>query len=263
MALFGAAPALDEFIGGDNRQAAPLDLSRPKDWQAQLATISKAPPPLDALALPAFSLLRGGDLFERPKAKIPPRTAPELLLAWRGRLQVVPNKVAATECEAAQNGVCRVLAGNPAIARRLLLAKPIRMVLIPKRRDFREYGFPPHTNPSAAGIFWNGKSEPVALLGLREEHVAERPWLMVHEMTHAVHLLALTSNERTILDQALLPVYQNPRVVEEALAIYAERAFGATYGPRDLEAPGWYGKIRRDWHPDHLFALFLKELLKP
>ena len=134
---------------------------------------------------------------------------------------------------------------------------------MPKGQDYRSFGFPPSTNPHAAGVFWTEPAGEVALLGLREEHVLPRPWLMVHEMTHAVHLLAFTAREREDLEKMLMPVYRSRRWVEEALAIYAERAFGADYREEDLRAPGLYGKTRRDWHPEHVFSLFVAELFKP
>lgn len=86
---------------------------------------------------------------------------------------------------------------------------------------------------------------------------------MVHEMAHAVHFLAFTESERQAIDQMLLPVYRSRRWVEEAVAIYAERAFGAEYGEDDLNAPGLYGKTRRDWSERHVFAQFMDELMRP
>jgi hypothetical protein len=255
------AHALDEFVGdGEERAASPLDL-KSKDWQKRLASFSKKASASE-LALSAFSLVRGGDLFER-KSK-PARTDPALLDTFLGeQIRFVGNKAAKEECEAATKGVLRVLAGNPALCKRMLLAKPIKLIIIPKGRDFREFEFPPHTNPHAAGIFWNSSKTEIALLGLREELIVAKPWLMVHEMTHAVHFLAFTQKEREDIDGMLLPVYRSRRWVEEAVAIYAERAFGAEYGEDELNAPGLYGKTRRDWNDQHVFALFIEELMRP
>ena len=69
--------------------------------------------------------------------------------------------------------------------------------------------------------------------------------------------------KRDKIDRMLMPVYRSKRWVEEAVAIYAERAFGAEYTEGDLRAPGLYGKTRRDWNPDHVFSLFTKELFRP
>lgn len=248
----------DELLGGSDRAASPLDLTG--RWQEKLARLSKGPLDATQVALPAFTLLRGGDLFEGKKHPGP--TPPELLSAYeREQLRMERNRVAGPEHDAAIPGLLRVLAQRPAICRRMLLAKPITVALIPKGDDFRRYGFPPHTNPNAAGIFWNDPKGERALIGLREEEILARPWLMAHEMTHAVHLLGCTQAERELLDQFLMPVYRSRRGNEEALAVYAERLFGAVYSDAELRSGSIYAKIRREWHPDHVFARFVRELL--
>lgn len=259
--------SLDEFVGeGEERAASPLQLDpRSKDWQTRLAALAKQakPPAPGDLALSAFTLIRGGDLFERQNARVG-RTEPSLLSAFAGgRIHLVANEASAAERDAALAGVLRVLEGNPALCRRMLLAKPIRLVIIPKGHDFRGHGFPGNTNPLAAGIFWNAAKDTEALIGLREELILEKAHLMVHEMTHAVHFLGFTAKEREAIDRMLLPVYRSRRWVEEAVAIYAERAFGAAYTPEELDAPGLYGKTRRDWNERHVFAKFIEELMRP
>lgn len=259
--------SLDEFVGeGEARAASPLELDpRSKDWQRRLAALPKQarPPEPSDLALSAFTLIRGGDLFERAKARIA-RTDPRLLSAFAGgRIRLVPNGAEVSERDAAVGGVLRVIEGNPALCRRMLLAKPVRLVIIPRGHDFRDHGFPRNTNPLAAGIFWNGAKDPEALIGLREELILEKPHLMVHEMTHAVHFLGFTAREREAIDRLLLPVYRSQRWVEEAVAIYAERAFGAAYTQDELDAPGLYGKTRREWNERQVFAKFIEELMRP
>jgi hypothetical protein len=259
--------SLDEFVGeGEERAASPLDINpKSKDWQARLAKMSKSAtlPSAAELSLTAFTLIRGGDLFERTGGK-PARSAPALVDTYADeRLRLVANRAAATEKDAAMSGVLRVLRGNPALLKRMLLAKPVSVVIIPENRDFREFGFPRHTNPRAAGIFWNSSKDETALLGLREELIAGKPHLMVHEMTHAVHFLAFTEKERADIDKFLLPVYRSKRWVEEAVAIYAERAFGAKYAPEELSQPDLYGKTRRDWNDRQVFAKFIAELMRP
>ncbi len=238
--------SLDEFIGpGEERSPSLFEASIPPE-----------------LALSAFSILRGGDLFQRRQP--PPRTEPSLMSEYAAeRLRLHAKRIAREERDASLAGVLRVLGGNPAICRRMLAAKPIDLVVVPKGRDFRELGFPRHTNPDAAGIFWTSAREDRARLGLREEEILSRSHLMIHEMTHAVHFLAFTQKEREDIDRALLPVYRSRRWVEEAVAIYAEKAFGARYTEEDLAAPGLYGKTRREWNERHTFALFMKELLRP
>jgi hypothetical protein len=254
--------ALDEFMGGGSeREASPLDLGR--GWQDRLAQVTKRTPGPSDLALPAFSLVRGGDLYEPPRGKRPRTDATLLSTYQEQRLRLIKNRAATPECSAAERGVLRVLEGNPAVCRRMLLARSIDVVIIPKGDDFRRFGFPPNTNPWAAGIFWNAPKEDVALLGLREELILEKPWLMIHEMAHAVHFLGFTQAEREAIDKMLMPTYRSRRWVEEVLAIYAERAFGAQYTDEELASPDLYGKTRREWTDRAVFSLFVAELFRP
>ena len=165
--------------------------------------------------------------------------------------------------DAALAGVLRVVSGNPAICLRMMIAKPIVVSLIPKGQDFRAFDFPRNTNPRAAGIFYNKKEADSALIGLKEEYVLEKPWLMIHEMMHAVHLMGMTSKEREIIDTFLMPVYRSRRWIEEVVAIYAERAFGAQYTEHELASPDLYGKTRKEWKDGAVFSLFVSELLRP
>ena len=263
-----AAPggfSLDEFIdGSDGREASPLELARdPSRWQRELADVLKrAQPERRELALSAFTLLRGGDLFER--ARPPSRTEQHVLDTFSSeRIRLRANGAAAEIQDAAMQGILRVVEGNPAVCMRMVLAKPIDLVIIPVGEDYRRFGFPPNTNPRAAGIFYNAEGLVAALIGLREELVLSKPWLMIHEMTHAVHLMGLTKKERDDIDARLVPVYRSRRWVEEVIAIYAERAFGAVYTDAELRSPDLYGKTRRQWTDRAVFSLFMAELLRP
>ena len=92
--------SLDEFIGeggDDDRAPSLLDLNagsvKARDWQKRLAEISKATtlPNAIELSLTAFTLIRGGDLFERTGGK-PARTPPPLVETYtEQRLKLVPN----------------------------------------------------------------------------------------------------------------------------------------------------------------------------
>lgn len=259
----GEAVSVDEFVaGGEARTATPLELG--KGWEQRLSALTKvAAAPLD-LALPAFTLIRGGDLYEPPKARARVKTDAGLLDRYQELgLGFVANGVAREERDAARAGILTVLRGNPAICRRMLLAKPIDVVIVPRGHDFAAHGFPRHVHPHAIGVFWNGPRDPRARLGLREEHVLAKPYLMVHEMMHAVHFLGLTAKERETIDAHLLPVFVYQSWVEEVVAIHAERAFGAAYGEEELRAPEPYGKARREWKARSVFARFVDELLRP
>ena len=261
-----AEVSLDEFLGeGEGRDASPLEFARDNQaWQKRLASVTKQTVEQRALQLTAFSLIRGGDLFERSGVKKHTATDSNLLENYAAqRLRPIDNKLGSEITQMAVNGILRVLSGNPAICLRMMIAKPIEVVLIPKGQDYRNYGFPRNTNPRAAGIFYNKDAAETALIGLREEYILEKPWLMIHEMTHAVHLMGMTAHERELIDKFLLPVYRNRRWVEEVVAIYSERAFGAEYTPGELASPDLYGKTRREWTDRAVFSLFMSELLRP
>ena len=262
--------SLDEFLGEDDgREASPLDFVRDSEaWQKRLAATTgqraEKTEAQRALQLTAFSLIRGGDLFERSGSKKHEATDADLLRKYSDeRLRPVANQLSPELMDTAIAGVCRVLAGNPAICLRMILAKPIDVLLIPQGRDFRSFGFPPNTNPAAAGIFYNKQSAARAMIGLREEYILKKPWLMIHEMTHAVHLMGMTAAERKIIDDSLLPVYRSRRWVEEVVAIYAERAFGAEYTASELASSDLYSKTRREWTDRSVFSLFVSELFRP
>lgn len=255
---------LEEFLGPETEARSPTPFRPGSDWQTQLGKLSAAPVTANALALSAFSLLRGGDAYEPPRSRRPERTAPALLETYRAqRLRLEVHRARDPVVEAALRGVDAVLAGQPAVCRRMLLAKPIRLILAPEGRDFRELGFPPHANPRALGLFYNDPSAECALLGLRQERVLDEPHLMVHEMTHAVHFLAFSEDERRLLDDFLLPVFRSRRIIEEVFAVYAERAFGARYRPEELEGTSVYARARREWNEGQVFARFVSELLRP
>lgn len=262
----GGGPAsIDEFLpDGERRAATPLELGAGKGWESRLSALTrKAPEPRD-LALPAFTLIRGGDLYEPPAKSARPKTDDALLDRYQEHaLGFIAQGIAREERDAARAGVLRVLRGNPAICRRMLLAKPIDVVIVPAGQDLRAHGFPRHTHPHALGVFWNGPNDARARLGLREEHVLAKPYLMIHEMMHAVHFLGLTAAERSAIDAHLLPVFVYSNYVEEVVAIHAERAFGARYGEEELRAPEPYGRARREWSERSVFARFIDELLRP
>jgi hypothetical protein len=261
---------IDEFLdGGDPRSADPFDLMvQARVWSERLGSrgLSRDQEGVDttALQLPAFTLLRDGDLFERSASAKPPRTELGLLSHFASeKVRIEANGLGTALQDAVLQGVLRVLSGTPALCRRMLLSKPLTLTIVPNNRSFSAHGFPNHTNPNAVGLFWNRPELERARLGFREACIPEKPWLMVHEMTHAVHLLALTVREREDIDRFLLPVYGSRRWVEEALAIYAERAFGADYGENEYDAPGIYARVRRHWNDRHVFSRFVDELFHP
>jgi hypothetical protein len=257
-------PELEEFLGSETEARAPTPFRPGTDWQTQLAKLGSAPVAANGLSISAFGLIRGGDTYVPPESRVPERTSPALLSTYRERrLLLEAHRAKAPVIEAALQGVLSVLSGQPAVCRRMLLAKPVRLILAPEGADFRALGFPSHANPRALGLFYNDDRSTEALLGLRQERILDEPHLMVHEMTHAVHFLGLSSRERKDVDEFLLPVFLSRRVIEEVFAVYAECAFGARYRPEELSGESVYARARRDWHEDQVFARFVRELLKP
>lgn len=255
---------IEEFLGPEASARAPTPFKPGGDWQTQLSKLGAPSAAANALTLSAFGLIRGGDAFEPPASRAPERTPPPLLDAYRTRrLELEPHRAKAPVVDAAMAGLLSVLAGHPAICRRMLLAKSIRVVLAPEGSDFRSLGFPAHANPRALGLFYNDGRAETALLGLRQERILEAPHLMVHEMTHAVHFLGLSERERKDIDDFLLPVFRSRRVIEEVFAVYAECAFGARHTPLELEGSSVYARARREWNEGQVFARFVLELLRP
>ena len=101
------ALSLDEFVGsGQERQASPLELDpRSGEWQRRLASFSlrKEPASTSELALPAFTLIRGGDQFERARRR---SASPQVLIdAYQDqKLFLKAPRIAREEREAAQAG---------------------------------------------------------------------------------------------------------------------------------------------------------------
>ena len=255
---------LEEFVGPEASARAPTPFRPGSDWQTQLAKLASTPTPSNGLSISAFSLIRGGDSYVPPPSRVQKPTPPELLEVYRSqRLVLEPHRAPEPVVEAALQGILSVLSGQPAVCRRMLLAKPIRLILAPEGGDFRALGFPPNANPRALGLFYNDDRSEHALLGLRQERILDEPHLMVHEMTHAIHFLGLSERERKDVDDFLLPVFLSRRIIEEVFAVYAECAFGARYRPEELEGSSVYARARRDWNEDQVFARFVRELLKP
>lgn len=260
----GADPNLEFGADGPGREASDFDLSaRSADWMHRIGRAASATTAERALALPEFHLIRTGDHFEASPGQARARTDAATLSAYAKERLCFSSALPAAQRAALEKALLSVLSGHPALCRRMLLAKPIDVALVSEAVSFRALGFPPHTNERALGVFWNQRSTPLAKLAIRVEAFSLRPWIAVHEMMHAVYFLALTEAERASIQDLLLPVYRDRRWVEEAVAVYAERAMGATYLPEDLDAPPPYGPIRRDWRKNQVFAHFMEKLLRP
>ncbi|MEM6730675.1 MAG: hypothetical protein AAF658_03920 [Myxococcota bacterium] len=217
----------------------------------------------DALAtrlpLAALRLLDGGDVFERVGAK-PPAEGPGLVERWLAeqvRLERRPP-------DAFPRDAHRLLAASPALVQRLLAAKPLRVFFLEPKQNPKGRGLPRSLRTRAAGLFWDHPSWDEARGYYRLEHLDTEPVLIAHELAHAVHYLALTSAERDLTYRVLRPSFGSRSAMDEAFAIYSEREFLAEhFRQRDLDGPGIYGAVRRQWSEDHVFTRFIRKLYYP
>ncbi len=114
-----AGVSLDEFLGdGESRAASPFEIN-PKDrhWQARLAKLPAPVKSASELSLPAFFLIRDGDMFEASGARAVKTSDALLDTYFDERLRFSKKGVAKAEIQLAQDGLRSVLAGNPAIVK--------------------------------------------------------------------------------------------------------------------------------------------------
>lgn len=214
------------------------------------------------LPLSAFSILRGGDVFERAAAKADSKTR----LAAEQHVAGIeleahgapPEDVARTRADAAQ-----LLAGNPVLVQRLAAAKPLRIDIAAPGSAFTKLGLPRAMSPNVAGVFWDMPEWPKARIVVRRERLPDTPALVAHELGHAVFYLAFTDAERASIYDVLRPTFGSRASMDEAFAIYTEREVQADFEAKDRRAPGIYGAVRRQWSNDHVFTRFVRKLYFP
>jgi hypothetical protein len=227
-----------------------------------------ATPNLDAkvgakLPLGAFSILAGGDAFEMAAGK-PPAQGPATAQAYLKRQITLDHHGAPPELAARVTGdIVRLLSGNPQLCGRLSAAKAITIDLIRPGEPFTRHGYPRGSSKNAIGLFWDEASWARARIALRQERLAEVPQLTIHEMAHAIHFLAFTTEERDLVYRTLLRTYRSKPAVDEAFALYSEREFIDEFSKEDKRAPGVYGLARQRWSEDHLFTRFVRNLFFP
>lgn len=209
--------------------------------------------------LGAFAALRGaGDAFEGTRQAPDARAAAE---ATRACFSI--HGATAAEAKAIEATLTGMWTASPALAARVRHMKRVRVDVVPEGGRLSDVGFPPVMNERAAGVFWDKPEWPEAHVGLRAEHLAKEPILVVHEAAHALHHLAFTAEERALVDAVLMPVWRSRGDVDEVFAIYSEREFLERFGVDARRAPGVYGEARRQWRDDHLFTRFVRKLYFP
>ncbi len=209
--------------------------------------------------LPALRLLEGGDVFESRATRSDPDAAP-LLRRWLNERVEVEGPGTTHLKRDAQ----RLLGANPLLLKRLLSAKPITVTFVERGKAPRGRGLPRTLRTRAAGLFWDHRSWERARIYYRLEHLESEPALIAHELAHCVHYLALSAEERELTYRILRPTFGSRAAMDEAFAIYSEREFlSEHFRERDLDGPGIYGVVRRQWSEDHVFTRFIRKLYYP
>ena len=209
------------------------------------------------LPLPAFALLRSGDVFEHATPRVD-ATARAVATNW----------VTTLEVNGAAQGFVRsemvtLLEGNRVLVERLARAKPLRVDVATPGQSLTKLGLPRVMSPHTAGVFWDAPDYSQARIVLREEHLASAKALTAHELGHAIFYLALTDGERRLIYDLLRPTFGSRASMDEAFAIYTEREVQSDFDRKDLDARGIYGAVRRQWHEDHVFTRFIRKLYFP
>lgn len=212
--------------------------------------------------LAAFTLLEGGDVFERRGT--PPSEGRLHAVRWMERfVELAPHGADEAVVQRVRADMVRQLSGNPALVARMELARPLHVDLVPPKQPLSRYGFPRGLPASVSGLFWDRPDWQAARMALRQEHLAEDGHLVFHELAHAIYFLAFSAEERALIHRLQLPVYRSRRAVDEVFAIYSEREFIPAFREPDLRAPGIYGLARARWDVRHVFTRFVRHLYHP
>ena len=135
---------------------------------------SLAPEGARDLPLSAFGVLRGGDVFD-PGAFRSPKVGPEVLADYlKHRVQIETHGAKEEEVLRVRADIERQLSGNPTLAARMMLAKPLRIDVLPPGASLVALGFPSAVSPRVAGLFWDRPEWDRARIALRQEQLAGR-----------------------------------------------------------------------------------------
>ncbi len=219
----------------------------------------------DALAkkhpIAAFSILRGGDVFERSSAKAD--IARGEAEAYVAAIELEGHGAEAAEIARVRQDAAQLLAGNPALVRRMAIAKALRIDIAPPGGAFTKLGLPRAMSSHVAGVFWDVPEWSKARIVVRRERLPDTPALVAHELGHAIFYLAFTDAERALIYDLLRPTFGSRASMDEAFAIYTEREVQSAFDAKDRAAPGIYGAVRRQWSNDQVFTRFVRKLYFP
>lgn len=209
-----------------------------------------------ALPLAAFSVLvGGGSAFQGTNAR---RDIERARAACVRALLFTGARVERVHADAIV-----MLRDNPRLADRVARMKPVRVDVVDEGVPLSSVGFPRNVDERCSGVFWDQPKWSEARIGLRAEHLATDPVLVVHEFAHALHRLAFTAHEQRLIDDVLMPTVGSRSDVDELFAIYSEAEHLTAFGVDDKRAPGIYGWARRQWSDKHLFTRFVRKLYFP
>lgn len=215
--------------------------------------------------LPAFALLRGGDLFDRDGGgRLGDRQAAEATVERRVRFERPASRRLVDRVRAE---LTRQLEGHRALAGRMASALPIHVDIVASAQEMAARGYPARAVRGAAGLFFAPRGADQGRIALRADALEAEggDTLVVHEYAHAIQRLGFTPSEQDQLREALVRVFPHPADQAEAFAIYTERELMQREGFTKGEAacPGVYGACRRMWREEHVFAAFVKKLFRP
>lgn len=215
------------------------------------------------LPLSAFTLLAGGDVFEARNGR-PPAEGPARARAYvKAKLTFVAHGAPPELLQRAEGDIVRLLSGNLQLIGRLEASRPVSIDFIPPGQPMARYGYPRSVSPNAAGLFWDHPDWERARIALRQDKLGSLPYLVFHEMAHAVQGLAFTQEENDLVYRTMLRTYRSRAMVDEVFALYSEREFIPSVTTDDLRAPGVYGVARQRWNEEHLFTRFVRNLYFP
>ena len=157
----------------------------------------------------AFTLLEGGDVFERAQGRPNPE-ARRRAEAWvRQSVHVEPHGAADALVQQVRSDLVRQLAGNLQLVARMEEARPLALDLVPPGAPLWRHGYPKSVSPNASGLFWDLPARwTTARIALRQERLAEDGHLVFHEFAHALWFLAFTAEERELVYRLQLPVHR-------------------------------------------------------
>ncbi|MEZ4272668.1 MAG: hypothetical protein R3C68_14925 [Myxococcota bacterium] len=245
------------MVWGLSERIETVDGSRPA--AESIVDTSSATIPLGA-----FGVLSGGDVYDGITNTDSQADEAQARAYFSSHIKIVEHgKNDVARMRRIEKDIVQQLSGNPFLARRMTVAKPLVIDIVPQGQPIASLGYPRMVSARAAGIFWNQPEWPHGRIALRADCLPDDPVLVVHEFAHAIHYLGFTVSERALIYQTLKRTFGSVAAMDEVFAIYSEREFLTHFSIREQQVPGVYGFTRRQWSEDHLFTRFVRKLYFP